>query len=189
MTAAQPQQKATGTFARPKVDSKISQGVHFERLAPNICVTWRGCFYRQQQVTLRFRGRGGARTHPLKILEVRVFSISLLKKKPVNFQVLSSRTYLLAGRLFFLFFFLVSNIYTYLHIEPVSVFSKHMVYFNNSLYIHHENLTYILRYMKNTRKVAFCIKQNKRQDQEEQNNILYKMSWCPYSPLWMNSSM
>lgn len=60
-----------------------------------------------------------ADTYPLKMLEVIDFEFSLLKKKSINSQVLSSRTYLLAGRLFS--FFSLSNIYTYLHIQPVSL--------------------------------------------------------------------
>lgn len=65
-----------------------------------------------------------ADTYPLKILEVIDFKISLLKKKTKNLLISRSCPaghYLLAGRLFSSFFFPLSNIYMYSHIQPVSL--------------------------------------------------------------------
>lgn len=68
--------------------------------------------------------------------------------------------------------FSLSNIYTYLHIQPVFVFSKHMVYFNYSAYIHQEKLNYILWYIKNITNPVFCIKL-KQKAQIKKSKITY----------------
>lgn len=79
------------------------------------------------------------------------------QKKSANFQVLSSRTYLLAGR-FLLHFFLVKYLYIFAYTTCVFVFSKYMIYLNYSSYIHQEILNYILWYIKEYNKTSFLYK-------------------------------
>lgn len=59
----------------------------------------------------------------------------------------------------------MSNIYTYLHIQLVSL-SFLSTWFNHSSYIHEETLNYILWYINTTRPVLH-IKQNQRHNQEQ----------------------
>lgn len=59
-------------------------------------------------------------TQPLKILEVIDFKISLLKKKSVKFPGPVQQDISVGRKMLFLLFSLL-NIYTYLHIQPVSL--------------------------------------------------------------------